>query len=189
MRFTVTNSNCLARTNCKPQCSVADTKCQPTSIVISRFKYALWTGAVGRCVLYSCRFLDPLIWWLATGNKWKRRQLARPKPNDAKSLESWASQTRWASGQRSMTQTTKNSVLLCWRTLMKLWKRCDVKKNHLSRHLLNLEVLPASKALKPYTTLSSTSTANCFAPMFKQKLDRCIVWWPATIVWDVPAKC
>jgi hypothetical protein len=40
----------------------------------------------------------------------------------------------------------------------------------LSRHLLNMKVLLPSKALKLYTTLSSTSTTNCFAPMFKRKL-------------------
>ena len=45
----------------------------------------------------------------------------------------------------------------------------------LSRHLMNLKVLPTSKALKFYTTLSLTSTTNCFAPMFKQKLDRCMM--------------
>ena len=65
---------------------------------------------------------------------------------------------------------------------MKLWKRCELKKNHLSmtksnlsRHLLNLKVLLTSKALKFYTTLSSTSTTNCFALMFKRKLDRCMM--------------
>ena len=56
------------------------------------------------------------------------------------------------------------------------------KKNHLSmtksslsRHLLNLKMLPTSKALKLYTTLSATSTSNCFAPMFKWKLDKCMM--------------
>ena len=39
-------------------------------------------------------------------------------------------------------------------------------KIQLSRHLMNLKVLPTSKTLKLYTTLSSTSTTNCFAPMF-----------------------
>ena len=32
-----------------------------------------------------------------------------------------------------------------------------------------------SKALKLYITLSSTSTTNCFALMFKWKLDRCMM--------------
>ena len=45
-------------------------------------------------------------------------------------------------------------------------------KSNLSRHLLNLKVLPTSKALKFYIALSSTSTTNCFALMFKRKLDR-----------------
>ena len=45
-------------------------------------------------------------------------------------------------------------------------------KSNLSRHLLNLKVLPTSKALKLYITLSSTPTTNCFAPMFKRKLDK-----------------
>ena len=42
-------------------------------------------------------------------------------------------------------------------------------KSNLSWHLLNLKVLPTSKALKLYMAVSSTSTTNCFAPMFKQK--------------------
>ena len=67
-------------------------------------KYALWTRAVGahlvgRCVLYSYHFLDPLIWWIATENGSNLRQPAWPKPNHVKSLQSWASRTRWASGR------------------------------------------------------------------------------------------
>ena len=45
-------------------------------------------------------------------------------------------------------------------------------KSSLSRHLLNLKVLLTLRALKLYTSLSSTSTTNCFTPMFKRKLDR-----------------
>ena len=89
---------------------------------------------------------------------------------------------RQASGQRSMTQTSKNIVLLCLKTLMKLWKLFELKKNHLlmtksspSRYLLNLKVLPTSKALKLYTTLSSTSTTNCLALMFKRKVEKCMM--------------
>ena len=48
-------------------------------------------------------------------------------------------------------------------------------KSCLSRHLLILKVLPTSKALKLYTTMSSTSMTNCFAPMFKWKLDKCMM--------------
>ena len=48
-------------------------------------------------------------------------------------------------------------------------------KSNLSRYLLNLKVRPTSNALKLYTTLSSTSTTYFFAPMFKGKLDRCIM--------------
>ena len=40
----------------------------------------------------------------------------------------------------------------------------------LSRHLLNLKMLPTSKPLKLYTTLFLTSTTNCFASVFKRKL-------------------
>ena len=55
-------------------------------------KYTLWTGAtsthlVGRCVLYSYYFLDPLFQWIAMGNGWNLRQPAWPKPNDVKSRE------------------------------------------------------------------------------------------------------
>ena len=65
-------------------------------------KYALWAGAigahlVGRCVLYSYRFLDLVIRWITMGNGWNLRKLAWLKPNDVKSLQSWASQTHWAS--------------------------------------------------------------------------------------------
>ena len=35
---------------------------------------------------------------------------------------------------------------------------------------VNLKVLPISKVMKLYTTLSSSSTINCFASMFKRKL-------------------
>ena len=48
----------------------------------------------------------------------------------------------------------------------------SMTKSSLLRHLLNLKVLPTSKALKLYTTLSETLTTNCFAPMFKRKLDK-----------------
>ena len=61
---------------------------------------------------------------------------------------------------------------------MNFWIRFELKKNRLSktkssllRHLPNMKVLPTSKALKLYTTLSSTSTTSCFALMFKRKLD------------------
>ena len=48
-------------------------------------------------------------------------------------------------------------------------------KSNISRHLLNLKVLPTSKALKLRTTLSLTLTTNCCAPMFKRKLDMCMM--------------
>ena len=48
-------------------------------------------------------------------------------------------------------------------------------KSNLSRHWLNLKVLQTSKALKLYTILSSISVTNCFAPMFKRKLDKCMI--------------
>ena len=61
-------------------------------------------------------------------------------------------------------------------------KQCELKENHLLmtksnilRQLLNLKVPPTSNALKPYTTLSSTSMTTCFAPRFKQKLDNCMM--------------
>ena len=38
-----------------------------------------------------------------------------------------------------------------------------------------MKVLPTSKALKLYTTLSSTPTTDCFASMFERKLDRCMM--------------
>ena len=48
-------------------------------------------------------------------------------------------------------------------------------KSRLSKHLLNLKVLPISKALKLYTSLSLTSMTNCFAPMSKWKLNKCMM--------------
>ena len=36
---------------------------------------------VGKCVLYSYHFLDPLIQWIAIGNGWNIRQPIWPKPN------------------------------------------------------------------------------------------------------------
>ena len=68
-------------------------------------------------------------------------------------------------------------------------------KSSLLRHLLNLKVLPTSKALKlyialsfyflcfflfflaqiEYIALSSTSMTDCFALMFKWKLDKCMM--------------
>ena len=48
-------------------------------------------------------------------------------------------------------------------------------KSNLSRHLLNLKVLPTSKALKLYTTMSSSLTTNCFALLFKWKLNKCMM--------------
>ena len=67
-------------------------------------KYPLWTRAigahlVGRCVLYSYRFLDPLIRWIATGDGWNLRQPTW--------LQSWASRTHRTSG---CWGTTLNSV-------------------------------------------------------------------------------
>ena len=81
------------------------------------FEYTLWTiGAhlVGRCVLYLYCFLDPLIRWIATGNGWNLRQNAWPKPNDVKSLQSWANQTRqasenWGRSMKSLNAPSRKS--------------------------------------------------------------------------------
>ena len=66
-------------------------------------EYALWTWAVGAylvgsCVLCSFRFLDPLNWWIATGNRWNLRQCAWPELSNVESLQSWASRMHQASG-------------------------------------------------------------------------------------------
>ena len=55
-------------------------------------KYGLWSGAVsvhlvGRCILYSYHFLDPLIRQITTRNTWNLRQPAWPRPNDVKSFQ------------------------------------------------------------------------------------------------------
>ena len=54
-------------------------------------KYTLWIGAVsarlvGRWVLYSYRFLDPLIRWIAMGDRWNLRQHAWPKSSLSRHL-------------------------------------------------------------------------------------------------------
>ena len=48
-------------------------------------------------------------------------------------------------------------------------------KSSLTRRWLNLKVLLTSKALKLYTTLSLTLMTDCFAPMCKRKLDKCMM--------------
>ena len=89
--------------------------------------------------------------------KWMKPEATRSTeaPIDVKSLQSWASQMPWASRHRLLMETTKNMVLLCWRTLMNFWKWCELKKNHLlmtksslSGHFSNVKVLQASKALE-----------------------------------------
>ena len=82
-------------------------------------KFALWIGAVGahlvgKCVLYSYRFWNPLIQRIAIGNGWNLRQLAWPKPNDVKLLQSWASQTcraimRWGGSMKSLKVPSRKS--------------------------------------------------------------------------------
>ena len=118
-------------------------------------KYALWTIAVGahlvgRCVLYSYCFLNPLIWWIATWNIWNLRQHAWPKPNDVKSLQSWASRTRQASGRwggsmKSVKVLSKNDAN---------WRRTTYR----------------DKIQLIKTFVKSKSGIN-----FKRKLDRCMM--------------
>ena len=60
---------------------------------------------------------------------------------------------------------------------MKFWKRCELKKEPpIDDKVQPTETFVESKsvtmALKLYTTLSSTSTTNCFTLMFKRKLDK-----------------
>ena len=50
----------------------------------------------------------------------------------------------------------------------------DVEIQHIEI-FYELEGLPTVKILKLYTTLSSTSTINRFAPMFERKLNRCMM--------------
>ena len=68
-------------------------------------------------------------------------------------------------------EVSKGTIRKVWES----WGERTATKSNLSRHLLNLKMLPNSKALKLYTTLSSTSTTNCFAPMFKHKLNKCMM--------------
>jgi hypothetical protein len=109
------------------------------------------------------------------GNGWNLRQPAWPKPNGVKSLQSWASRTRRASmhAQGREYEVSEGSIRKVW----------DNRENStynnefhpIQTHLLNLKVLPTSKALKLYMALSLTSTTNCFASMLKQKLEKCMM--------------
>ena len=62
-----------------------------------------------------------------------------------------------------------------WDNRENILQRIRWTRSNLLRHLLNLKVLPTSKDLKLYTTLSFTLTINCFAPMFKRKLNKCMM--------------
>ena len=100
-------------------------------------------------------------------NGWNLRQHAWPKSNDVKSYQSWASWTcrasgRWDGSMKSLKASSGNPAYR-WRNPVLL------------RHLLNLKALPTSKALQLYTTLSSTSTTNSFAPIFKRKMNICMM--------------
>ena len=75
----------------------------------------------------------------------------------------WASQMRQASKHRSTTQIIENIVLLCWSTLMKFLKQCELNKNHLSmtkssspRNLLNLKSVTNFKGFEaPHNIVTS----------------------------------
>ena len=58
----------------------------PLHTVISRSSTRFEPDLVGRCVLYSYRFLDPLVRWITTGNGWNLRRSVWLKPNDVISL-------------------------------------------------------------------------------------------------------
>ena len=119
-------------------------------------KYALWTGtvgahSVGRCVLYSYRFLDPLI-------QWNLRQPAWSKPNDVKSLQVEQAKraeqagvgagvwSHWRCHPESMRQSgehTKRMALMSkWcqnlqRKLDKCMINCDDLLRHFNKMLTN----------------------------------------------------
>ena len=62
---------------------------------------------------------------------------------------------------------------------MKFRKRCESKKEPpIDDEIKPTETLvnyrSATKALKLYTTLSSTLSTNCFTPMFKRKLNNLV---------------
>ena len=56
-----------------------------------------------------------------------------------------------------------------------LGKHITTKSSLLRHHLLNLKVLSTSKALKRYTSQSSTSMTNCCDLMLKPKLNICMM--------------
>ena len=64
------------------------------------------------------------------------------------------------------------------------WRTTSMTKSNLLRHLLNLKVLPASKALKFYCPWHWRPIAllQCSNGSWTD------VWWTVTIVWDVSTK-
>ena len=146
-------------------------------------KYTFWIGAigvhlVGRCVLYSYRFLDPLIRWIATGNGWNLRQPAWLKSNDMKSLQSWASRTHRASGcwggsmksvkapsgkvwnnRENIRQRNLAFQDICW-----IWKCYRLRRlwsctQHSPRHQRPIALLRCSN--KNWTNIRWTTTIVC----------------------------
>ena len=126
---------------------------------------------VGRFIHHSYRFLDLLIWWIATWNGWNMRQpvwrcdiIAKLSKLDAPS--------------KRATFDDANNKEYCVVIVEDVdenlendanWRRTtwDIYWIWKCYWLL--------KALKLYTTLSTISTTNCFAPMFKRKLDKCLM--------------
>ena len=80
--------------------------------------------------------------------------------------------SKWALGREyEVNEGTIRKVWDNWENILQRIICCE----SLSRHLPNRKVLLTSKTLKLYTTLSLTSTTNCFSSMFKRKLNRCMM--------------
>ena len=109
-----------------------------------------------------------MLWWIAMGNKWNLRQLAWPKPNDVKlqSLASWTHQASRALGREY--EVGEGAIRKVWGNRENILRRNPVYWD--IRWIWTKCYVPTSKALKlsRYIALSSTSTTNCFALMFKR---------------------
>jgi hypothetical protein len=96
----------------------------------------------------------------------KRMKFEATHLNEAQQCEIIAKLSKWVLGPEY--EINEGAIWKVWNNHVNILQRISCCES-LLRYLLNLKVLLTSKALMLYTTLSSTSTTNCFAPMFKRK--------------------
>ena len=127
-----------------------------------RYKYALWTGAigahlVGRCILYSYRLLSRLSDLM--NRNMKQMKLEATRLTEAQQCEIIANLSKQnASSKHAMGWETEINAMGWDGTIRRTYYN---ENPTYRRHLPNVKVLPTSKALKLHTSLSSTLTMNC----------------------------